>query len=67
MVILLCCSTFCIEGGFSNLAPYIVVYGSASRAAMALTFFTVCACHRPLFSVATPRALSLAGVRLEAH
>jgi putative MFS transporter len=23
-VILLCCSTFCIEGGFSNLAPYTV-------------------------------------------
>jgi len=24
LVILLCCSTFCIEGGFSNLAPYTV-------------------------------------------
>jgi putative MFS transporter len=24
MVVLLCCSTFCIEGGFSNLAPYTV-------------------------------------------
>jgi MFS transporter, putative metabolite:H+ symporter len=24
MVILMCCSTFCIEGGFSNLAPYTV-------------------------------------------
>jgi MFS transporter, putative metabolite:H+ symporter len=24
MVLLLCCSTFCIEGGFSNLAPYTV-------------------------------------------
>ncbi len=24
MVVLLCASTFCIEGGFSNLAPYTV-------------------------------------------
>jgi putative MFS transporter len=24
LVVLLCCSTFCIEGGFSNLAPYTV-------------------------------------------
>jgi MFS transporter, putative metabolite:H+ symporter len=24
LVMLLCCSTFCIEGGFSNLAPYTV-------------------------------------------
>jgi len=24
MIVLLCCSTFCIEGGFSNLAPYTV-------------------------------------------
>ncbi|MBV9723600.1 MAG: hypothetical protein JO299_00350, partial [Gammaproteobacteria bacterium] len=24
LVILLCCSTFCIEGGFSNLAPYTI-------------------------------------------
>lgn len=24
MVVLLCCSTFCIEGGLSNLAPYTV-------------------------------------------
>jgi putative MFS transporter len=24
LIVLLCCSTFCIEGGFSNLAPYTV-------------------------------------------